>query len=316
MHKVLLAVDGSARSKDAARLLSRMPHSDSLQLVILTVVQRPFVHHSYTTSELLEATYQSDKRKAEQVYGDIAKLFDGANVDVRHETRDGNIGQAIVDTADEINCDLIVLGAKGHSQIHRVLLGSVSDYVSTHSPCSVLVVRNANDDALKTQAESTEAQGKMPLRIVVGCDGSEPSVAGLQEIAEIPWGSGVETHLLAVAPFLYDFFGELSSNSEVSSHFESVLESAKEQLSQSTPDLHTHLLEREHVGEGIVQFVEQIKGDLIVIGETPRSTLSRLLMGSVSRYVLRHVHCSVWIARNRAVSVSDDKKRESEESGV
>ena len=38
--------------------------------------------------------------------------------------------------------------------------------------------------------------------------------------------------------------------------------------------------------------------DLLVIGEAQRSSLSRLLLGSTSRFVLRHAHCSVWVARN------------------
>ena len=40
-----------------------------------------------------------------------------------------------------MKADLVVIGAKGHSQIDRILLGSTSDYVATHSHCSVLVVR-------------------------------------------------------------------------------------------------------------------------------------------------------------------------------
>jgi hypothetical protein len=35
----------------------------------------------------------------------------------------------------------------------------------------------------------------------------------------------------------------------------------------------------------------------VVVGETPHSVLARLVLGSVSRYVLRHAQCSVWIAR-------------------
>ena len=296
MRKVLLAVDGSVHSEEAARLLSRLPHDDSMQLIILTVVQRPFVHQSYTTSELLEASYQSDKKLAVKVYQKVAALFDGANVDVEHEMRNGNVGQIVTEVAEERGCDLVVLGAKGHSQIHRLLLGSVSDYVSTHAPCSVLVVRSerAGEDSEKT------APSEDPLRLVIGCDGSDPSTAGLREIAAIPWGAGVEFHLLSVASYLYDFYGERNLHSETNSHFESVLAAAKEMAQPSTSHLETHLIDREHVGDGIVQFADQIGCDLVVIGETPRTALNRWLMGSVSRYVLRHVACSVWIARNRS----------------
>jgi nucleotide-binding universal stress UspA family protein len=294
MRKVLLAVDGSVHAKEAAQFLSRLPHEARIHLIVMSVVQRPMVSQSYVSWEQLEAIYQHELERSDATYQEIAELFEGANVEIQHERRDGNVSQTIVEFADESNCDLIVLGAKGHSQVHRMLLGSVSDYVATHASCSVLVVRSPFGG---------QTHANQPLRIVIGCDGSEPAIAGLEEVAEIPWGKTVEMNLLSVAPFLYDFFGELNPNAEVLTRYESVLAEAKRQLSDSTSHsklrpAKTHLIEREHVGEGIVEFAEQFGCDLMVIGETPRTSLSRLLMGSVSRYVLRHVPCSVWIARN------------------
>jgi nucleotide-binding universal stress UspA family protein len=52
------------------------------------------------------------------------------------------IGTYIMETADEVNADLIVMGAKGHSQVERLLMGSVTEKVlalTTQLP--VLVVK-------------------------------------------------------------------------------------------------------------------------------------------------------------------------------
>ena len=56
-------------------------------------------------------------------------------------TRVGDPSTEIINAAKELNADLIVVGSKGKSLVERLLLGSVSTYVVTHSPISTLVVR-------------------------------------------------------------------------------------------------------------------------------------------------------------------------------
>lgn len=294
MKKVLLAVDGSKHARNAAAFLSRLPHDQSLEVIVVSVVQRPMISQSYVSWEELEVLYQSQRQQADQNYEAVAKYFDAVDCKVRHQCLDGSAGPTIVELADQTDCDLIVVGAKGHSQIHRMLLGSVSDYVATHAKCSVLIVRGNLDQV---------PNDRHPLQILIGCDGSDPSMAALDEIAKIPWGKSVRTHLLSVAPFLFDFFGELTPDTQILERYRTILDSAKQQLAGVVHPvkLHppkAHLIEREHIGEGIVEFAEELQCDILVIGETPRITLSRLLLGSVSRYVLRYAPCSVWIARN------------------
>ncbi len=55
--------------------------------------------------------------------------------------REGHAGEEIVKLAEEIDADLIVLGSHGKSGIDRLLLGSVTDFVTKHSKVSTMVVR-------------------------------------------------------------------------------------------------------------------------------------------------------------------------------
>ncbi|MCA9139887.1 MAG: universal stress protein, partial [Planctomycetales bacterium] len=84
MHNVLLAIDGSNPSLEAAKLLAHLPHPDSLDLTVLSVVQRPFIHSSYATGELLEKAFERDKTFADQTYGRVAEMFEGANATLSH----------------------------------------------------------------------------------------------------------------------------------------------------------------------------------------------------------------------------------------
>ncbi len=64
-------------------------------------------------------------------------------VDVRIHARQGDPADAILDVAEELDSDLIVVGNKGMTGAKRFLLGSVPNKVSHHAPCSVLIVRTS-----------------------------------------------------------------------------------------------------------------------------------------------------------------------------
>jgi nucleotide-binding universal stress UspA family protein len=64
-----------------------------------------------------------------------------AGVEVRTHPVQGDPAEAILNVAEEIKADLIVVGNKGMTGARRYLLGSVPNNVSHHAPCSVIIVR-------------------------------------------------------------------------------------------------------------------------------------------------------------------------------
>lgn len=71
------------------------------------------------------------------------------NIDCEFECRLGKCNLGIGDRAKEWNADVIVIGRKGRGNISEILLGSVSNYVIHHAPCSVLVVQETKTLAKK-----------------------------------------------------------------------------------------------------------------------------------------------------------------------
>jgi nucleotide-binding universal stress UspA family protein len=65
----------------------------------------------------------------------------------------GTPGSGICDLARNWNADLIVLGRRGHQGITEVVMGSVSNYVVHHAPCSVLIVQGILAGALQPTAD-------------------------------------------------------------------------------------------------------------------------------------------------------------------
>jgi nucleotide-binding universal stress UspA family protein len=64
-----------------------------------------------------------------------------AGVDAEAYPREGDPADAILDVAEEIGADVIVVGNKGMTGAARFLLGSVPNKISHHAPCGVFIVR-------------------------------------------------------------------------------------------------------------------------------------------------------------------------------
>jgi nucleotide-binding universal stress UspA family protein len=64
-----------------------------------------------------------------------------AGVEVQTHPVQADPADAILNVAEEVDADLIVVGNKGMTGARRYLLGSVPNNVSHHAPCSVIIVR-------------------------------------------------------------------------------------------------------------------------------------------------------------------------------
>ena len=72
---------------------------------------------------------------------EAAARAQAAAIGSRSFAREGDPADAILDVAEELNADLIVVGSKGTTGAERFLLGSVPDKVTHHAPCAVMIIR-------------------------------------------------------------------------------------------------------------------------------------------------------------------------------
>ncbi len=91
------------------------------------------------------------------------------------------------------------------------------------------------------------------------------------------------------------------------------IEKTKEKLFELKPHDRTievdHFIVRGETGEVILQFADEHRADLIVMGTHGRSGLGRVLMGSVAEHVLRHSKCPV-VTVKRPFGVDETGKDE------
>ena len=93
------------------------------------------------SSELEKAARENATKILDDTTSLVKSFFEGRKVAINGEVLYGSPESRIVETAEKEGSDLIIIGSHGYNRWERLLLGSVSDSVIHHAPCSVLVVR-------------------------------------------------------------------------------------------------------------------------------------------------------------------------------
>ena len=150
--KVLLAIDGSRHSEDAIEMISTLDPGIVSEIRILTVIDMalPLAHDIYSgmitnTAEIEKAAREAADHSLSEARDRISKSIGSPAVNITTTTRVGAAESNIVEEAERMDADIIVVGSHGYNRWERLLLGSVSDSVVHHAPCSVLVVRPSGE---------------------------------------------------------------------------------------------------------------------------------------------------------------------------
>ena len=148
--KILIATDGTDLSDEALKAISKFSFADEDSIKIISVIDMalPFSIDIYggfippTVEIEKNAKENADKILNESVKA--VKIYLGdKKTEITTDVLFGSPESRIVETAEEMEADLIIVGSHGYGSWERLLLGSVSDSVVHHAPCSVLVVRSS-----------------------------------------------------------------------------------------------------------------------------------------------------------------------------
>lgn len=148
--KILLAVDGSACGDKAVEEIAERPWPAGSEICVLSAIHLPMTPTPETWA--LPDSYYSHAEKvgrqhAEEVTGEAVARLKESNaarevpLTITSKTIVGHAEETIISTAKEWGADLIVLGSHGYRGFRKFLLGSVSQAVASHAPCSVEIVR-------------------------------------------------------------------------------------------------------------------------------------------------------------------------------
>ncbi len=131
ISKILFAVDGSAITQKGIDLIAALGRGNKdLQVIILHV----FSPNPITEYSLFQMSPESDpmecgRKAARQICESVKAELD--KLGIANETRleEGDVASEIRDVAGLTRCDMIVMGARGASDLEALFLGSVSHKV-------------------------------------------------------------------------------------------------------------------------------------------------------------------------------------------
>lgn len=286
--KILLAVDGSEQSYEAARALTGLAPAE--EVTVLTVVTVPGL--SYPTlgaglaKDLSMQVEQAMREEAEKLLDQSVSILPPHSGPVTKKLELGAPAEVILNLAKEKNIDLLILGARGLGQLREHMFGSVSHRVMTHAHCSALIVKG---------------HLRKIDRILLPVANQEDGEAAVNFLRQKPFRDSVTFTVFHVIPFSQpvwpvgamipeDFRKDMLAHGEeltgeIASSIKNIGYTAQGKAVMGAPSF------------SIADEVTANAPDLILMRSHSRSGISRFLLGSVSHSVVHHTNCSILLVR-------------------
>jgi len=270
--EIVVGYDGSGDSELALDWADQLAAEQGRPLRVLISEVDP--------TQVLEATSDWHAAKIGQLESDARDRLAGAR------SRDSSIevvgvppSQALIDASAK--AATVVIGARGHSLLSGVVVGSVSQHVTRHSSCPVVVVRAPyHPDA---------------DRVVVGVDGSTGSRKALEFAFDHASRSG--SPITAVHAWRNAARGDTGEGLvEEIRAAERVLAEALAGFADQYPDVKVTTEAIPVVPQRVLADASK-SASLVVVGSRGLGAFAGLLLGSVSQSVLHHAQCPVAVVR-------------------
>ena len=152
-QSILLGTDGSATARIAEYAATMLARATGGQLIVVSAFDGS----------------AGSQQTAEEAVREARGRVEAAGVGAWSEVVEGDPAPALVEFADRVNAELMVIGDVGMGEGGRLRLGGVPDRISHSAPCSVLIVRTGS------QAGEANAPELSPVRyrsVLIATDGS------------------------------------------------------------------------------------------------------------------------------------------------
>lgn len=272
--KILVAFDGSPSSRNALNQAFRLGNWIKVVAVVPEYEGDLDLFGVQNIREVIEGP-------GEKLLAEARTLADQAGVAIQAEMKRGEPYKRLVEVAAEENCDCIIMGRKGRSQIERDLMGGVTARVIGHTNRDVLVVQEESEVGWK--------------KILFATDGSDCSAAAETLAIELAARFSAELTAIRVVPVNDEFLALAPKaveelNAQAGTDLERFAARAEKQgVSAKT------IIKEGEPHEIITTLAGELQTSVIVMGSHGRKGFSRLFMGSVTERVIGFAPCPVLV---------------------
>ncbi|MFQ6069416.1 MAG: universal stress protein [Candidatus Aminicenantales bacterium] len=273
LKKILWATDFSEESEEAfawANLFARVYNSSLIALHVVPDFS-PFLYRdSYLIGEELRQRVTELRNEAAKR---LERFQSAKKASYKIFIKEGTPAKKIVETAEEENADLIVMGRKGLSALEKLLIGSVANQVLRSTSVPVLVTKKRK-------------KKRLIKKILVPTDFSPQEEIERDFAWKLARGFGAELIFLHVLE-LHDY--EFSPR-VLDEMFKALMTRLKKRRKKEGEDIKVseEVVRAVNAALGIVEFAEEKEVDLIVLSTYVQSHLERFFLGSTTEKVISH----------------------------
>jgi nucleotide-binding universal stress UspA family protein len=281
-RKILVAVDGSDSSKNAFRQACRIARDDKSWITVLTAI--PLFEDQFDVLSMKEKVSRTLREEGEKILAGIKKIAEEEDAFIRPMLKEGSPFEMILDTAEESNYDLIVMGRRGLSNIERALVGGVAASVIAHSSKDVLVIPKDTTLGWKN--------------ILLPTDGSRYSEVATDKAIGLAHSYGSNITAVSIIDVTEEFY------TEAPDAVEELIRKAKqfvEDIKKRANGLSINTLVQEgETYKVITDLAREFMSNVIVMGSHGRTGVKRFLIGNVTEKVIGYAPCPVLIVKTES----------------
>ncbi|WP_333656477.1 universal stress protein [Dissulfurispira sp.] len=137
-ESILVLFDGSQFSKKALEHAYELSRKDNAEITVLYVIPRyEEMVGFFRTESIKQNLYQ----EAQKIMDEAKKIAVSNGVSISTTIQEGQAAEKIIETANALKNDLMIMGSYGWRGINKVIIGSTTERVIMNASCPVLVVK-------------------------------------------------------------------------------------------------------------------------------------------------------------------------------
>jgi len=276
-EKIIVGHDGTEGGDDALMLARVLAEATGAEVLVTHVCHETEFPTSSAAQRWNQALREDALESLEAAVGDASEMR-------TQLVASTSPGRGLHDLAESEGADLIVVGSTHHHGLDRLLAGSVTETAIQGSPCAVAVAPAGFRD-----------RGGGLQHIGVAFDGMPESCEALPRAAALAHAAGAELRVLTVAePAHVSMEGKGRHAEGAAEHTAAIREMMKEQLERGLDLVPGGVAASGQLLEGGIEAIaDQDDIDLLVMGSRGYGHVKGVLLGSVSRRLIRHARCPI-----------------------
>lgn len=261
MEKILVPIDFSKKSEYASKMAARIAKKSNSTVYLLHMIELPSgIVDMGAGSNFSIPESMLYLRKVKERILEFKEKFFHKNTEVHHSIRFENPHKGILEYAEKINSDLIIMGSKGHSDFEEILIGSNTEKVVRTSKVPVLVVKRDSE------------KFRMKNLIFASSFKNEDKKEVFRKFLDFVNHFKSEIHLLKV-----------NTPSKFESTHDATLKIKNFIEEFDLPKYSINIYNDASIQKGILNFSKDINADLIALSTSGRTGLSHLFSASVTK---------------------------------